>query len=484
MTAYCRYQERLIVAALALALGIPAAWGQASGSTQGGGSQKAGGPTNPDSVHDVITISFSSHRENLEDLIDDNKVHRGSEVLDAIGKIENLQQVPWPSGKPSTGLEILVYTWLSTEPANSACGLYDVSQIYIFHIEHWAFEKAKDDGQARVLSSGWYAYKLTKKGKLESSGFTGTGDQLIYGKTKALITGISVFDVLPDVAALDNFTEQYQTNVIQGTPENAQDLGQLIAGLGGVTGAKASALREGKPAPVPIFVSVGCQPGTTKLPFTLTVTDSIKTKPDDQGKAKTDSGAGTPTAGTLSCSTNGNRTPCATTHSFVSLDKEWWDVSIGITTPGTRETKYAFSNGAVQTSVTRHTDLYGMFDFFPAGEWLPKDAYFPHINIGLPVTSQSFYRPYFGLSENLTGWTRLQKKLSLPVGLNFFAGVVYMKTKLLTDNPTTQAQFNADLITTRVWKGVFGIEVPISSIASKLGGKGGGSGSGKGGSGK
>jgi hypothetical protein len=52
-----------------------------------------------------------------------------------------------------------------------------------------------------------------------------------------------------------------------------------------------------------------------------------------------------------------------------------------------------------------------------------------------------------------------------------------MKTQFISGAaPTTQAEFNAALKTHRVWKAVFGIEVPVSSIASKLGGKGGGSG--------
>jgi hypothetical protein len=83
----------------------------------------------------------------------------------------------------------------------------------------------------------------------------------------------------------------------------------------------------------------------------------------------------------------------------------------------------------------------------------------------------TLYRPYFGMAENLTGWTHLQKAVSLPVSLNFFAGMVYMKTQYIVGNPQTQTEFNSDLHWHRVWKPIFGIEVPVSAMASKLGSK-------------
>jgi hypothetical protein len=116
--------------------------------------------------------------------------------------------------------------------------------------------------------------------------------------------------------------------------------------------------------------------------------------------------------------------------------------------------------------------LYALFDFFPAARVQPKDGRIPHFNVGLPLTSQSFYRPYFGIAENLTGWTTAQRKLSLPVAVNFYVGMIYMKTNYLIGAPTTQAEFNASLKPTRVWKVVYGIEVPIGSMVSKIGSKG------------
>lgn len=447
-----RRSVRFLMMILSICFGALAGFSQTA-------SQGKTGQSNPDSVNDVITTSFSS-----------NSDLASTEVQADLQSIQGRQQVKWFSDSSRyTDLQKLVDKWLGKDAAYSKiCKIADQNQIYIFHLTRWASTGTND--QLRMTSSGWYAYKFSKKEFLKFSGFSGTGDQLIYGKSKALIIGISEFDDKTTPQTINDLTEQFQTTVIQGTPENIQNLGQLVASVGGIT-------PKFVPQAIPIRISVGYQAGTSKLPFTLTVnvTDSFKSNTESSVKGKSDSAAQpAPSSGTATCSANGNQTPCSMQHSFVSEDREWWDISIGITIPGTHETKYAFSNGAVQTSVTRHTDLYGMFDIFPAAKWLPKESYVPHFVVGLPVTSRSLYRPYFGLAENLTGWTRLQKKLGIPVGVNFFAGEVYMKINVLTGSPTTQAEFNSDLKQTRVWKTVFGIEVPISSIASKIGGKKGG----------
>jgi hypothetical protein len=472
-----RCLTKVALACLVMAATTIPLHGQPKGSSSSGtGSGKQSGPTNPDSVHDIVLAPFTSSLE----LLSSSTKPTDSDVLQDIGKIQNLAELPWPTANGQKGLQPLVKKYLDAQPAYSACGMVDTHQVYIFHINHWV---PSGNSEFRIVSSSWYAYKFTKKGTLKFSGFTGTGDQFIYGKTRALVIGISGFDSVQN-ADLTHFKDSYTVSVIQGTPENAQDLGQLIAALGGFAGVQPQGAGVAA-SQTPMFVSVGCQPGSAKLPFTLTVTDSTTAKdpPSDSGSNKAADNSSQ--SGTVTCSTAGSSTPCVSTHSFVSKDRELWDVSVGVTTPGTRETKFSFSNGAVQTSVTRHTDLYGMFDFFPAGMRYSKESAFPHINVGLPMTSQSFYRPYFGLAENLTGWTHMQKKFALPVAINFFAGAVFLKTNYLVGNPTTQAEFNSSLKSTRVWKGLFGIEIPISSIASKIGGKGGSSkaGSGKSGSG-
>jgi hypothetical protein len=176
-----------------------------------------------------------------------------------------------------------------------------------------------------------------------------------------------------------------------------------------------------------------------------------------------------PSPGVMTCSGQGNTTLCSTTRTFTSLDREWWDVSIGVTAPGVRESQYSIVNNDLHSSATRHTDLYAFFDVFPTAFAASKESAWPHFNVGIPITSRSFYGPYVGVAENLTGWTHLQKGLNLPVGINFFAGVTWMKTQIVTDNPTTAADLTANTKNKRVWKGIFGIEVPVASIVSKIG---------------
>jgi hypothetical protein len=266
----------------------------------------------------------------------------------------------------------------------------------------------------------------------------------------------------------------YSVTVTPGTPQNWADLGALISGLTGLSSSQAFTGGGVGDQTFDTYVAVACQDGTEKLPFDMNVAATILQTPAVPGKDPSSPQA--PNPGNVVCSGSGNTTPCATSRTFTSQDREYWDVSIGVTIPGVRETKYTFSTTSMTAtgSPTRHTDPYALFDAFPFGYVVPKESAVPHVVVGIPVTSQSLYRPFFGLSENLTGWTGVQKKWNLPVGINFIAGVTWMKTQVLVGPPpTTQAEFNKALQYPRVWKGVFGIEVPVSSIASKLGGKGG-----------
>jgi len=179
-----------------------------------------------------------------------------------------------------------------------------------------------------------------------------------------------------------------------------------------------------------------------------------------------------PAPGLMSCTGSHNSLPCTSTRTFTSLDPEWWDVSIGITIPGVRESKYSIANGALSKSVTTHTDLYAMLDLYPFFLKADKNDWAPHFDVGVPLTSQSFYRPYFGLAESVGGVlsrvSGAKRPFKLPVDINVFAGMVWMKTNFVTDNPTTTQQLASDSHPTRVWKPIFGIEVPVSSIASKI----------------
>jgi hypothetical protein len=98
-------------------------------------------------------------------------------------------------------------------------------------------------------------------------------------------------------------------------------------------------------------------------------------------------------------------------------------------------------------------------DLYPFGHLAPKDSYWPHVNFGIPVTSQSLHRPYFGLGEDISGWA--QRK-GFPLDICIFGGLVDMKQQVYS---VSTGQLKWD----RALKGVVGIEMPISQLASKLG---------------
>jgi hypothetical protein len=46
--------------------------------------------------------------------------------------------------------------------------------------------------------------------------------------------------------------------------------------------------------------------------------------------------------------------------------------------------------------------------------------------------------------------------------------MTFMKTKIVEGDPTTASELNSDLHSTHIWKPVFGVEVPVSSMVSKV----------------
>lgn len=438
-------------------IGSSGASGQAAGGKGAGGTKAQ----NPDAVHDVVTNTFKSRNACIAK---DGSKQDSYDVSQDLATLAAGKELDWSSG----GLHALLsyyYDALSNPDPHAA---------YIFHVVKWMRQPQdpthpdQDDQSADnppyiLVSSDWYVYEIIGSNKLKQTGFKGTGDPLIYGKKRAITIAIDTFSP----GKKGNLVSTYNTSVTEGTPENRQDLGQLVGALLGVSGAQAQAQAGTQVTTCGLFVGARVQEGTKKLPFDLTV--AVATTDATGNKSNNQSSNQNASPGTANCSGDSNSTPCAMTRTFTSVDREWWDVSIGVTIPGVRESQYSIVSSALQISATRHVDLYGMFDFFPAAAYLPKESWFPHVNVGLPVTSKSLYRPYIGLSENLTGWTHFQKDLGLPVAMNFFAGVVWMKTQVVNDNPTTSAQLTMDTSNKRVWKAVFGIEVPVSSIASKIG---------------
>jgi hypothetical protein len=172
-----------------------------------------------------------------------------------------------------------------------------------------------------------------------------------------------------------------------------------------------------------------------------------------------------PTVPTVDCTAVNQNTPCSFSHSLQSDDKELIDFSIGVSIPGVRETIYS---SPTASSVKRHTDLYGIVDIYPLFYWKNKETAIPHLSVGMPLTSQPFYRPYFGLSENLTTWSGFERLF--PLRLKLFAGVVLMKQQTAVAGVGSAG--SPMLKSERVTKAIAGIEIPIGPMVSKItGGK-------------
>ena len=364
------------------------------------------------------------------------------------------------------------------------------SQAYIFHVKRWTNDTATPVKGGQLVSSDWYTYhykKSTGKHKADTlvrDKLNGNGDPILYGRKEALIVGIDIFDTYSKTettgeTTLTRYAGSLNTNVqvtvTQGTPANWSNLGALASGL---LGLKTQGTGAGQ-ANYGGFIAVACQKGTKSLPFDLaineTVNDGSSSAQNAADNKSSDQKTPTaPAAGNVTCSGTNETTPCAMSRTFTSTDKEYWDVSMGVAIPGVRETGFTFnsSSNSVSRSTTTHTEAYAFLDLYLLAAKASKDSGVPHINLGVPVSSKVLYRPYFGLAENLTGWSGLQQKLQLPTSISFFAGMCWMKTQqLVGPTPTSQSDFNSELSYHRVWKPMFGVEVSISSLASKLGGK-------------
>jgi hypothetical protein len=183
--------------------------------------------------------------------------------------------------------------------------------------------------------------------------------------------------------------------------------------------------------------------------------------------------------------------PCAFSRVFTVDEAEWWDVSLGLATPGPKEATYTFSTSSMAPKATpgcplgytcgfkHHADAYILFDFYPfAKTWghgshafAAHDSPAPHVNFGIPITSQSLYRPYWGVAENLTWYA--ERHWKFPLSVSFYSGLTWMKQSLCESSCVASTTAIQPIPQDRALKGTYGFEVSISAIAGKL--KGGGS---------
>jgi hypothetical protein len=73
------------------------------------------------------------------------------------------------------------------------------------------------------------------------------------------------------------------------------------------------------------------------------------------------------------------------------------------------------------------------------------------------------HRPYIGAAINVTGWLR---ERGFPFDLNVFDGVVFMKQQVFVQPTATIPTGSLKWDWAR--KNIFGVEIPVSAITSKL----------------
>lgn len=216
-----------------------------------------------------------------------------------------------------------------------------------------------------------------------------------------------------------------------------------------------------------------------RVAFSLNVEGAGSGSSSTVSAAKTDGGSGAAKAGNekevssavpvVDCIAASSSSPCTFARKFRSHGHEAWDFSLAVSVPGVREPRYSAADPAATPSVTRHTDLYGMLDIYPFARFDGKESAFPHLIVGLPVTGKPFYRPFFGVGQNVTSWTGLER-IGFPLRLSVFAGLVYMRQQYVVGNPDATPSAPALVIQQgRSLKAMYGIEVPLGALVGKIG---------------
>jgi hypothetical protein len=173
----------------------------------------------------------------------------------------------------------------------------------------------------------------------------------------------------------------------------------------------------------------------------------------------------------VDCAAVTNQAPCTYSLSYRADDLEWWDLGMSVSAPGVKESTYSVVSGVVSKAKTTHTDVYVLLDLYPGAYWKPKTSFIPHFDVGLPIAGKTFYRPAFGIAENVTSWTGLERR-KFPLQMSLVGGVVYMEEhiprSLQVGSSATAAQLTADLQEKRVTKAWFGVELSVNSLVGKI----------------
>jgi len=322
------------------------------------------------------------------------------------------------------------------------------NHVYIVHLLHW-----KVDANTSIVSSRWYTYKyVTQKGGAGTLARIGPDD--IYRKEVAELISLQYAVTLP-ANTLPSLT--YTVAISKRIPANITALGALFSAITGASGAKAqTAVVPIGPAAVPVLLaqSLAAQIDSTNTPAPFAWAFTMNAL-----------GAGAGAGG--DCTHLTTTAKCSVTQTFTSLDAEYWNIGINISPHGPRENKYAQSStGTITQTHTFHSPLYAVVDInLFARVWSMSKG--PYFQTGLPLSGSAFHLPYVGIAQPIPVLQKL-----FPIPFSVYGGVGFMeqtfpRTLSIGQTVSTSA-FTSDLTTDRAVKAVWGIEVPLGSIVSKI----------------
>lgn len=359
------------------------------------------------------------------------------------------------------------------------------------------------DGNAFTLNaSSWYMFKSDGERLTQAYAKDSSDKALLpYGYQSVVVLGIQLIDppqkagttleipaeeqeeVPEEIQQMEDDLQTvggsvsfaYAISVTQGQQENYQHLGEILgqlAGASSITYEERTGKKVSVAYPTPVCVEEVDVTGIDKLPVdvgvTFTLTPGEKATIPDLSKSP---------SGPISC-TNSEQA-CVIARTFGDVDKEPWDVDLGVSIPGVREASFSLDDktSKVTKSVTHHVDLYAFISVYPGYLWYRKDSYAPRIELGVPVASQPLHRPFFGAAEQLP--RPITNKI-FKVPISFYGGVVRLIEPQLLNGlqegqVTDATTFANDLHKKHVvWKGMFGVTFPVESLLSKVSLGGGG----------
>jgi hypothetical protein len=205
---------------------------------------------------------------------------------------------------------------------------------------------------------------------------------------------------------------------------------------------------------------------SVKRPFSLAVTATASARtassvhllkaneqyaPADPTQTAPADNATSASAPQIDCSTLNPQGNCSFQASAAVQARDFVLFGIGVVPHGPSETDYGTNSSGVQTSTTSNrNNFYGLVDLTPCPVHCNMKTW-PYLQLGLPLTGAAWHAPYIGAGIPIP-WPWLKKTFPLSA----FVGTIDLKQQTATGTTYTN------------WRPLWGIEVPLSSLASQI----------------